>query len=157
MTGKKRKYNPEIGAGPIRKNIRDGWRYSIKKVGKYSYIRRRRSGDKDVQVARFDPKLWAYIERIQAMYADVPRGKLVEQAQKQVQEAQTRIKQTTCAHILNSWCHYWKYPNTSSFIKIFERLGDGESQYGVKDVDERSVIVKAQPFVCTPCSSFSPD
>ena len=137
----------------------DGWRFSVKQVGKYSYIRRRKKGEKDQQVAPYNEAMWEKIKDLQESpklrHTEIKR--LQTDAHKALKDTRADIKRGSCRNNVEGFCTYWSYKPGSRFIEIFRELNQvsGRQLFQTRDADEGLVHVTAIRDVCLDCPCYA--
>ena len=143
----------------IKELLAEGWKFSLKKTGKYTYIRRRKSGEKDVSMGRLDEELWKIIQAAQkgqtTRYSEIKRR--LERTRSMLVDERARRMSRDCANIIAGYCTYWRWRGDEPLIQEFHELNKltPHKPFETRETDE-GLTVKAIPDYCRGCTAYSP-
>jgi len=137
-------------------NVR-AWTFRVKTVKEKNNITRRK-GKQEKSLGRFNQELWSLIENTSVEASVLEQRfeieKVIENLLEKIRAAR---KAKTCSHILEGYCHFWKYEEKLGFFTIADnQLGDGYYKQITKE-NKSYWIFKAEQFYCKYCSSFKRD
>lgn len=146
--------------------IEDGWHFSIKKTGKYRYLRRRRKGSPDVNMGPYDEAVWEKIQKMQGTTAQ-PRidhrivYRLRNELHYQLTIERARERPKTCIHVRDQFCTFWRWkPDGHIFLTILAQLEEqSEKLWSKKRVStiadgDGKLLVKASLDYCKDCTEY---
>ena len=139
---------------------RDGWSFRVKEVKGKRYITRRKGG-KERSLGRFDDGLWSMIESsslsVQEIVAQSKQGQDTEVLVERILlDLRSYDMSRSCDHIVDGFCHYWRYGEIPGFFMIVDR-SISEGLYAQIEPRNREPfwVFKALPFYCKNCPSYT--
>ena len=144
-----------VSQDQIKEWKKEGWKFRVKVVKEKKYISRRKGKD-EKGLGRYDDELWRLIQntRIEPSELElrVETEKLVEGLVKTIREYHMSLN---CIHIVEGFCHYWKYDEKPGFFNIVDnRVGEGYNKQVVTGEGSTFWVFKAVIFYCANCPVF---
>jgi hypothetical protein len=133
----------------------DGWNFRKKTVKGYHYITRRK-GKQEKSLGKYNEGLWKLIERTTIEPSlNEKRDKAKKTIVQILDLLRPIIMSTSCSHIVDELCFFWKYYERPGFFNIADaQLGEGYYRKISNKNEKEFWVFKARSFYCRNCSAY---